>query len=104
MAVVIELADRRFGQLVVIKRVENKGMQPAWLCLCDCGKTTITTGGRLRNGSTTSCGCYKQAQYDITGQRFGRLVVVRRAERAGLSKAHWICRCDCGGESKCLYL
>ena len=29
---------------------------------------------------------------DLTGQRFGRLVVERRSERTG----HWVCRCDCG--------
>lgn len=32
---------------------------------------------------------------DMTGQRFGRLVVIRRAESDGW-KARWLCRCDCG--------
>jgi hypothetical protein len=32
---------------------------------------------------------------DITGQRFGRLVVTRRAPNKGKSTA-WLCRCDCG--------
>jgi len=36
---------------------------------------------------------------DITGQRFGRLVVLRRsANQFGTTNAHWICRCDCGGQ------
>lgn len=34
---------------------------------------------------------------DMTGQRFGRLVVVRRAGRIN-SQTHWLCRCDCGGD------
>ena len=32
---------------------------------------------------------------DLTGQRFGRLVVVERAENVGKNAA-WICKCDCG--------
>lgn len=34
---------------------------------------------------------------DLTGQRFGRLTVIRydHAEHDG---AHWLCKCDCGTE------
>lgn len=32
---------------------------------------------------------------DLKGQRFGRLVVVKRARLKAL-KPHWLCRCDCG--------
>lgn len=33
---------------------------------------------------------------DITGQRFGRLTVLERAENSKDGKARWICKCDCG--------
>lgn len=37
---------------------------------------------------------------DLTGQRFGRLTVVERAENCvtpcGSQKTKWMCRCDCG--------
>lgn len=42
---------------------------------------------------------------DLTGQRFGRLVVLREGNRildggyAMSHKARWICRCDCGNET-----
>lgn len=36
---------------------------------------------------------------DLTGQRFGALVVVGRAGTR-LRKAVWRCRCDCGGETE----
>lgn len=36
---------------------------------------------------------------DLTGQRFGRLVVVEEAGRSIDRQALWRCRCDCGGES-----
>lgn len=39
---------------------------------------------------------------NLTGQRFGRLVVVERAENyvspKGYTKAQWLCKCDCGNE------
>lgn len=41
-----------------------------------------------------------QVKKDLTGLRFGRLVVVKQAEDyvspKGLHKARWLCKCDCG--------
>lgn len=36
---------------------------------------------------------------DLTGQRFGRLVVIAESERSRYRKRRWLCRCDCGGET-----
>lgn len=33
---------------------------------------------------------------DLTGQRFGRLVVLQEAGHNRSKKTRWICRCDCG--------
>ena len=33
---------------------------------------------------------------DLTGQRFGRFVVLERAENDTRGRARWLCRCDCG--------
>ena len=37
---------------------------------------------------------------DLTGQRFGRLVVIERAENfilpSGQPQTAWLCQCDCG--------
>jgi hypothetical protein len=38
------------------------------------------------------------ALVDLTGQRFGRWVVLRRAPSTKAGKAMWWCRCDCGTE------
>ena len=35
---------------------------------------------------------------DLTGQRFGRLTVIKRVENNG-EKVMWLCRCDCGNET-----
>ena len=36
---------------------------------------------------------------DLTGQRFGRLVVIRESGRTKGGQAMWLCRCDCGAET-----
>lgn len=44
-------------------------------------------------------------KYNLTGQRFGRLVVIRQSPTQN-KRAYWYCRCDCGREhivmGKCL--
>lgn len=35
---------------------------------------------------------------ELTGQRFGKLTALRRAENVGRDTA-WLCRCDCGAET-----
>jgi hypothetical protein len=35
---------------------------------------------------------------DLTGQRFGRLVVIKRTGNDKNGRVMWLCRCDCGGE------
>ena len=35
---------------------------------------------------------------DLTGQRFGRLLVIREAGRDRWGKVTWLCKCDCGNE------
>lgn len=41
-------------------------------------------------------------RYDLTGQRFGRLVVIAESEPhvepSGTKRYRWLCRCDCGNE------
>lgn len=55
-----DLSGCRFGRLTVISRAENKGSRVCWLCLCDCGGTTITRGDTLRGGTAESCGCLQK--------------------------------------------
>lgn len=35
---------------------------------------------------------------DLTGQRFGRLIVLERGENSNDGNAKWICGCDCGSK------
>ena len=59
-------------------------------------------GGALRSGHSTSCGCKRKASTeqrinDLTGQRFGKLVVIKKTDIV-TNDRHivWLCRCDCG--------
>lgn len=54
----INLIGRRFGKLIVIRRMNNnKSNKITWLCECDCGNKKIICGGDLKNGRTQSCKC-----------------------------------------------
>jgi len=38
----------------------------------------------------------RHAYMDLTGQRFGRLVVLKEVERNKFGHIQWLCQCDCG--------
>lgn len=99
----------RYGRLVVIERAGStpKGYV-TWLCKCDCGNEKVVRGDCLRHGQTKSCGCYRKELFslvahrrnnrkfiDETGNRYGRLLVVRRGGSSSTG-AKWVCKCDCG--------
>jgi hypothetical protein len=49
---------KRYGRLLVLKRSDDGSKGPVnWDCLCDCGAETSVSGGALRRGATSSCGC-----------------------------------------------
>lgn len=105
MPVLIDLTGRTFGHLTVIGRAAPRGTKAAWQCRCVCGKEYPIDGQYLRSGAQTSCGCRSKHTgklQDLTGQRFGRLVVLERAGTAKGGQARWRCRCDCGGETVAL--
>ena len=57
------LIGQRFGMLVVtaLSHRENHGIYK-WHCKCDCGNESIASTSNLRNGNTTSCGCFGKEQ------------------------------------------
>lgn len=54
----IDMTGQRIGRLTVIEQAYIKHRRCHWRCRCDCGAETVVAGERLRNGNTTSCGCY----------------------------------------------
>lgn len=100
------MIGKRFGHLVVIdesesKRYSNGEKVRMWLCRCDCGTEKAINQAHLISGNSTSCGCKKVRHVaDLTGRRFGRLVVQKfagiRIVGKGQRKSQWECLCDCG--------
>jgi hypothetical protein len=97
---------QRYGRLEVLRRLEsNKYRVSQWEMKCDCGKITISTSQVLTKGEKRSCGClYRETirrsgaknLRDLSGQRYGRLVVISRSPNQRPYKTQWICQCDCG--------
>jgi hypothetical protein len=52
-----DLTGRRFGYLVVVRRVPNHGTSAAFLCRCDCGNEREHRAVTLRANRANSCGC-----------------------------------------------
>lgn len=67
----IDLTGKRFGLLVVRARSPDKAVRVKWICICDCGNETVVEGQHLRNGATTSCGCYHSAELSQRCKKHG---------------------------------
>lgn len=92
-----DLTGQKFGKLFVVERSgKNKFGNVTWRCLCDCGKETIVSSGNLLRGNTKSCGCSKTN--DLTGKRYGKIVVVERLSTIEHGETLYRCKCDCGNE------
>lgn len=92
----INLKGKRFGKWVVLyrKKEDIGSKSPKWTCLCDCGTIRDINGGALKRGDTKSCGCLKNKE--LVGNKFGRLLVVRKSENKNKGYTHWTCLCECG--------
>lgn len=119
-----DLTGLRVGKLTVLgynKEATEKTAEACyeqktmWKCQCDCGNITYVRTADLKNQHITSCGCVRkekaaqimrdkiqplgaQARFiDLTGQRFGKLTVLKRnEENDNTGHPLWICQCDCG--------
>lgn len=92
-----DLTGRKYGNLTVIGFDRSEGGKRYWNCLCDCGNTRSVMTSVLNRGFVTSCGCMnKTTMIDLTGKRFGRLLVTGLHEDPNDDKLKWDCVCDCG--------
>lgn len=102
-----DLTGKRFGKLVVEGRaddyiIKNGRHFRRWICRCDCGGIKVAKESYLKNGTTNHCGCEtknrrsKAKTKDLTGKRFGHLLVICRSTENIHNRAAWVCKCDCG--------
>lgn len=97
--------EQLYGKLTTIEPTDERDScgRIKWLCRCECGNLTKVDSSALRRGTTLSCGCLQKEKVgqtqlkDLTGQRFGKLIVLKRAkENTSNNGAIWVCQCDCG--------
>ncbi len=107
-----DLTGMIFGNLTVKEEYKGKDKSRVhWVCECNCEDKTevIVQTSNLTSGHTTKCvRCCARATserciIDLTGQRFGRLVVTGRAPNYvspnGNTNTMWYCHCDCGNDT-----
>jgi hypothetical protein len=99
MSKAINITGQRFGNLVAIKPTKLRlHSSVVWDFRCDCGNLIKISYHYIIKGYTKSCGCKRTRATDLTGQKFGRwLVLSRNGYKQAL--AAWLCRCDCGNTS-----
>ena len=94
-----DITGMRSGRVVAIERTDEKrGTCYLWRCRCDCGKELLLEPYKITGGKVQSCGCIRNEKKikDLTGQRFDRLVAIKRLDKKRGSSYLWLCKCDCG--------
>lgn len=90
-----DITGRKYGLLrVICRQGSSVNRNSLWKCECDCGNTKLVTSNALKFGYVKSCGCLNST--DLTGQKFGRLLVIKQTHIDNRSGTFWICKCDCG--------
>jgi hypothetical protein len=102
------LSQKRFGRLIAIEPVHVDG-RIKWLCKCDCGTKKYIDKCSLTSGKSQSCGCLQKERVSsaikgkfvkqLTGMRFGKVVVVKEYWKRRYGGVCWECKCDCGNKS-----
>jgi hypothetical protein len=100
-----DLVGQKFGKLTVVSKSDYEHPNSRsmwWVCICDCGREVVIPTRYLTSvkGFRQSCGCNHKRQFnDLTGMRFGMLVVKYRSltpETTKRRSSYWYCECDCG--------
>ena len=104
----IDETGNRYGRLTVLERAtkeHQRGRREAcWWCECDCGSKIVAIGSSLRSGRIKSCGCLQKElarqkhTTNLVGQKFGRLLVDKRAGSNERGEALWLGKCECGND------
>jgi hypothetical protein len=68
MRAVRDLSGMQFGRLTVLGRDHSVDVSRGafWICRCECNNEKSVARGNLLNGSTLSCGCFRNTQGGLT--------------------------------------
>ena len=102
-----DLTNQKIDKLLVLEQAPTRKRHTYWKCQCDCGNICEVSSEYLKRiDLPRDCGCSKiknikiQKQKEklnrLTGQRFGKLVVIEPTEQRYHGSIIWKCQCDCG--------
>lgn len=74
MVSALDITGERYGRLIAVRRVQNRGRRTVWLFECDCGSTKKIGLEAVRGGLTQSCGCIKKEEIARRSTRHGHSV------------------------------
>jgi hypothetical protein len=101
------LTDKQFGRLTVLGRGKIVGHKHYWRCRCACGVVKeIRSDALCAEGGTRSCGCLQieavraLGHHHARGERFSRLVIIRKVGTVPKRGGVYLCACDCGRRVK----
>lgn len=72
MPSLINITGNKYGRLTAISKAETIKKRTFWNVVCDCGTTTKARTAYLRNGKTSSCGCYQKESAKTNMTKHGR--------------------------------
>lgn len=99
-----DISNTYINNILFLYPCERRNKRLLWLCRCYCGNYFVVEPKSVRSENTSSCGCkflqrmrnYNiQNSQDLTGQRFGRLLVLNK-DQIKNHRQYWRCQCDCG--------
>lgn len=105
-----DLRGQTFGYWTVLERDTSFQKDTMWKCRCVCGTVKSIRAGSLKSGNSKSCGCKRsdimadsgyvrkasRTVTDLTGNRYGKLIVLNMIPHTTGKAALWLCQCDCG--------
>lgn len=103
-----EYLGKQINYFTILEIIKNSG-GASFKVKCICGKELIHSANRILTNHSKSCGCKhwgggkpslrgKPAhnKENLTGQKFGKLIVIKVDPNHPPRKTSWICQCECG--------
>lgn len=97
------LINKKINKWTVLSIAQKNG-NTYCNCRCECGTTKDVNVYNLINGKSNDCGCGRKKKMsetktkDIIGNRYGKLIVIKRINSDKNKRATYLCQCDCGNE------
>jgi hypothetical protein len=74
MVSALGITGERYGRLIAVRRVQNRGRRTVWLFECDCGNSKEISLEAVRRGLTQSCGCIRKEENTRRSTKHGHSI------------------------------